>query len=87
MEPAPDIESYDDVPWFRKTWPALFPLFAPVAIVVALTGDVYAKANPKMRDYSDAEVWRYNARSRAFFVVAALSSVVFYTIVAIWLFG
>lgn len=110
MEPVTDIESYDAVPWFRKTWSALgplfvqsllvasltvsdvyeqawfvgFPLFALVLAVTALTGGVYAKGRSKaMKAYSDAEVWRYTAGSRVYFVVVALSVTVTYLVTAI----
>lgn len=70
MEPVDDIDSYDDVRWFRKQWFALFPLppMAIVTIFMAFTGSIYTQATPKMKEYSDAEVWRYTAAARAFFV-------------------
>ena len=37
-EPAPEIESFDTVPWFRRAWFAFFPLFVPATLVIALTG-------------------------------------------------
>lgn len=78
INPANDIESYNDVPWFRKQEVALFPLFLPITIFTGLTGDVFHKANPKMKDYSNAEVWRYSAASRAFFIAVSLAVLVTY---------
>ncbi|MGI9595184.1 MAG: hypothetical protein ACR2QK_03430 [Acidimicrobiales bacterium] len=71
MVPAPEIQSYDDVPWYRKTWFIFFPLFIPVGIIMALTGDVYVKANQKMkeRSNSEAEVWRSTIANRACIIV------------------
>ena len=81
MEPATDFESYDSVPWFRKQWFALFPLFAPALILIALTGGVYARATESMKGHSDADVWRYTAASRVFFIAVA----VFITVMVILL--
>jgi hypothetical protein len=66
LDPAPEIASYTDVAWYRKTWLMVLSLlfFPPVAIVVALTGEMYQKANRRMRAISAAEVWRYNDRGR-----------------------
>lgn len=72
LEPATGIESYGDVPWYRRQELIMFPLFVPAMIVVALTGDVFHKANKKMRATSDAPVWRYTAASRVFFAVVGL---------------
>ena len=79
MQPATDIGSYDSVPWFRKQWFALFPLFAPALILIVLTGDVYASATKTMKGYSDADVWRYTVGSRVFFVACALLVILFVT--------
>ncbi len=75
MEPAAHIESYDSVPWYRRQWIALFPLLFPALVVLALTGEVYAKANRTMKRHADAEVWRYTVGARAFFVVTAVAVV------------
>ena len=72
MEPVTDVESYDSVPWYRKQWFALFPLFAPALILIALTGNVYASATKTMKGYSDVDVWRYTAASRVFFIAVAV---------------
>jgi hypothetical protein len=45
--------------------------FPPVAIVVALTGEMYQKANRRMRAISAAEVWRYNDKGRWIVVAVA----------------
>lgn len=84
MVPATDIESYDSVPWYRKQWFALFPLFAPVLILIALTGGVYASATKSMKGYSDAQVWRYTTGSRVFFVTTAVFVIVFVTSAFWW---
>ena len=76
MEPAIDIVSYDAVPWYRKQWFALFPLFIPAMLVVVLTGDVFLKATPKMKEHSEANVWRYTSGSKAFFIAVGLIVVV-----------
>lgn len=77
MRPAPDLVSYDAVPWYRRQWFALFPLMLPLVVVIAVTGDVYAKANRSMRRYdADTAVWRYTATSRAFFVIVAVGIMV-----------
>jgi hypothetical protein len=67
MVPAPEIESYDSVPWYRKAWFIFFPLFIPAALVIILTGDIYMKANGEMnkRADADAEVWRSTVANRA----------------------
>lgn len=78
--PATDVESYDDVPWYRKQEYVNFPLLLPVMIVVGLTGDVFFEATTTTRRYSDASVWRYTVAAKAFFacvnvvVLAALIS-------------
>lgn len=71
MVPAPEIESYDSVPWFRKAWFVWIPLLVP-ALVIAATGDFYTKANKKMNERvdSDAEVWRSTVANRVLVVVA-----------------
>lgn len=76
MEPVDGLDSYDDVPWYRKQWFALFPPFVLATIFIALTGTIYAKATPKMRQYSQAEVWRFTAAARTFFVVCGLLTTV-----------
>lgn len=75
-EPAPEIESYDDVAWFRKTWFVFFPLFVPAALVIALTGDVYGTANGTMKKYSEAQVWRCTTACRAFVILLSLIVIV-----------
>jgi len=72
MEPASHFESYKAVTWWRKQEFVLFPLFIPAMIVIALTGDIYCKATKKMREHSEAEVWRYTAGGKAVFVVIGL---------------
>ena len=108
MEPATEIESYDAVPWFRRMWFALgplfaqallvnaliagevttsylFPVFAPVLVLIASTGEVYAKAHfKKMKEYSDADVWRFTTASRVLFVLVALAAVASFVGAAIW---
>ena len=83
MVPATDIESYDLVPWYRKTWFVFLPLLAPALIVAVLTGNVYAKANSKMRSYSDAEVWRYTTAARVYWFAAGLAATAFWSYV-VW---
>ena len=70
MEPATDIESWDAVPWFRKSGIIVFLL--PVVIVVALTGDVFVKATERMKEHSEANVWRHTTARKAFLVVVSL---------------
>lgn len=72
MAPAAEIESYDSVPWFRRAWFALFPLFVPALIVIALTGDVFIKATRSMKAHSEANVWRYSGVAKAAYIVANL---------------
>lgn len=69
MEPAPSIDSYSDVPWFRRNEIALFPIFLPLMIVVIATGDLFYRANPRMKEYSGADVWRFKAWAKVFFLV------------------
>lgn len=69
MEPAIDMESYDAVPWYRTIWTGIFP---PALMLVALTGDVFMKATKKMKEYSEADVWRFTLAMRALFVVVGL---------------
>ena len=78
MEPATDIESYDAVPWFRRQWFVylLILVFIPAMIVIALTGDVFAKANKKMKEHSEAKVWRYTSGGKTMIVVAGIILVV-----------
>ena len=52
-------------------------LLPPVAILVALTGDVYQKANRPMRANSAAEVWRYNNRGQWIIVIVAAAFLLF----------
>jgi hypothetical protein len=51
--------------------------FPPVAIVVALTGDMYQKANRRMKAISPAQVWRYNDRGRWIVIAVAAAFLVF----------
>jgi hypothetical protein len=81
MSPATDVASYQSVPWYRRGGFAFFPLFAPVLILAALTGDIFQKPSASMRAYSDAEVWRYGRAARAWFVLAAVAACVFWTVV------
>ena len=76
MEPVTDIVSYDAVPWYRKQWFVLFPLFIPAMFVVVLTGDVFLKATRKMKEHSEANVWRYTSGAKAFFIAVGLIVVV-----------
>ncbi len=75
LEPATDVESYGDVPWYRRQEVILFPLFLPIMIVVAVTGTIFHKANRTMSATSDAAVWRYTAAARAFFVVIGVLAI------------
>lgn len=79
LDPAPEIASYADVVWYRKTWLLVLSLlvFPVVAIVVALTGDTYQKANRRMKAVSPAEVWRYNDRGRWIMVAVAVALLLF----------
>ncbi len=83
MEPVPHLESYDSVPLYRRQWLALFPPLFLALVVIAVTGDVYAKANRTMSQHADAEVWRYTVAARAFFVVTAVAVAAF-TALNIW---
>lgn len=67
MEPAPEIADYTDVPWFRRTWflVSMILLFWPASLLIAATGDIYQKANRKMRQKASAEVWRSTGAGRA----------------------
>lgn len=73
MVPAPEIESYDAVPWFRKAWFVHVPLLLP-ALIIAATGNFYAKATEKMKERADseAEVWRSTAATRVFVVLGQI---------------
>ena len=77
VEPVTNVESYDSVPLYRKQWFALFPLFILAIPMIASTGSVYCKANGAMKEYSEANVWRYTPVARAFFVVEALLVILF----------
>ena len=50
FEPAPEIDSYDDVPVYRRRWcyMLLMLFLTPVGILVALSGDVYAMKDGEM---------------------------------------
>ena len=78
MEPANDIASYDDVPWFRKQWFlwVLILVFIPAMIFIALSGDVFAKANKRMKEHDGAEVWRYTNNGKLLIVVSGIVLVV-----------
>lgn len=81
LMPATEVRSYNDVPWYRKQEFALFPLLMPLLILVVLTGDVFHGATTTMKEYSDANVWRYSAAARTFFgVVGAISMIVMATL-------
>lgn len=79
LDPAPEIAGYADVAWYRKTWLMVVSLlvFPLVAIVVALTGDLYQKATRRMKAFSPAEVWRYNDRGRWTVVAVAAAFLLF----------
>ena len=78
MEPATDIASYDDVPWFRKQWFVflLILVFIPAMLIIVFTGDVYAKANRKMQQHSEASVWRYSGGGKVMIVLAGIVFIV-----------
>ncbi len=40
--------------------------------MAALTGDVFVRARGKMKEYSEADVWRFTVAARAFFIVNGL---------------
>ncbi|MDY6942752.1 MAG: hypothetical protein SVU69_07025 [Pseudomonadota bacterium] len=44
-EPTPTELSYDQIPWYRKTWAGIASLllFPPIVIIAGLTGDLYQK--------------------------------------------
>lgn len=46
--------SYDQVPWFRKSWFILvgFLVFAPVTLYSLFTGDIYYQKNGQLVTYS-----------------------------------
>ena len=73
MEPDQSV-SYDEVPWYRRTWflVTMIFLFWPIAFIVAATGDFYQKANRRSLRKSNAEVWRSTGSGR---VVMALCGV------------
>ena len=74
LEPAEEIGSYSDVPWFRKQWFIIVSLlfFWPAMIAIALTGDIFAKSTKKTRKLSEANVWRYTQGGKNVLVVAGL---------------
>ena len=74
LEPANDIASYDDVPWFRRQWFLwlLILIFIPAMVLIALSGDVFAKANARMKDHDEAEVWRYTTNGKLLIVVSGI---------------
>jgi len=58
--------SYSEVPWFRRRWFSILSIFVftPAALVVCLTGDVYAK--------KDDGVYRLGAKRR--YGIAAIAA-------------
>lgn len=66
MEPDPSIGSYDEVPWYRRTWfvTTMIFVFWPAAFIIAATGDVFQRANGRARRHSEAEVWRSTGTGR-----------------------
>ncbi len=73
MEPT-TIGTYDEVAWFRKQWFVwvLVLFFWPPLIILAATGDLYAKANRKMKQHSDAVVWRYSGAGKTMIFAAGI---------------
>lgn len=69
LVPAPEVGSFDSLPWYRKDW-ILPPIFLPVAIFVVLTGDLYSKASKRSKRYSPADAWRYTAPAKAVLIAA-----------------
>ncbi len=74
MKPDPSIGSYDEVPWYRRTWfvVTMTFLFWPVAIIVAATGDIFQRATSRSRRESDAEVWRSTGTGRVVMAASGL---------------
>lgn len=48
---------YAELPWFRKRWFIMISLllFTPAAVVVALTGDVYAQSSGQSYVFTDRQ--------------------------------
>lgn len=49
---------YDQLPWYRKRWFVFITLllFPPAAIVIALTGKVYAQSNGEVYLFKQAQI-------------------------------
>ncbi len=54
---APEYNSYDDVPFYRKRWFIVlsFLFCMPVGIIVGLTGDIYLHKDGRVMKMSDGQ--------------------------------
>lgn len=54
---APEFDSYDRVPWYRKRWFFLLMLllFIPAAAVIAFTGEVYLLSKGRVMKFSSGQ--------------------------------
>lgn len=69
---------YAELPWYRKRWFLLISLllFTPIAVVVALTGDVYAQAKGQSYVFTDRQRNQILYMAAIFFVVGIVSALV-----------
>ncbi|MEM9034869.1 MAG: hypothetical protein AAGD18_09790 [Actinomycetota bacterium] len=80
MEPDEEHTSYDEVPWYRRTWFTMLALllFWPISLLVIATGPIFQKATNKSRKSSDAPVWRSTQVGRLVMLVSfAVLGVIF----------
>ena len=47
-------------------------VFIPAMVFIALSGDVFAKANSRMKAHDSAEVWRYTSNGKLMIVVSGI---------------
>ena len=69
---------YAELPWYRKRWFLLISLllFTPIAVVVALTGDVYAQSKGQSYVFTDRQRNQILYMAAIFFVVGIVSALV-----------
>jgi hypothetical protein len=67
---------YAELPWYRRRWFILLSLllFTPVAVVVALTGDVYAQSKGQTYVFTDRQRNQILYLAAMFFFVGIVSA-------------
>ena len=69
---------YAELPWYRKRWFILLSLllFTPAAVVVALTGDVYAQSKGQAYVFTDRQRNQILLMAGVFVLVGIVSALV-----------